>query len=187
MNDEALLQLDVTSEKWSGKVHRESELGGLAWYDEWLRLQSSFPDWRPKGYYEKLSQRYGGRGDIWKICEEMGWEKAVRKIVLGYLNQLELATYLEEGDIEEFKGPIEILKTFEDGVVIMESSSCSLVLEGFREKGLLLTGTMMDHSYKNLIIDLTEKANKHWLCEMYALFVIASDSAHCSMIPWKYE
>ena len=40
---------------------------------------------------------------------------------------------------------------------------------------------------KDLIKLTLASVTRHWIVEMYALYVVAHDSAHCTMIDWDYS
>ena len=182
-----LLYGSLTWEHCGGQCHRKDNHGGLQWYDKWIELQKKYPDWRPVGYYEALSNRYKGSKDVWEICTEIGWYEALRQIVVGYLRQTERGEWYEEMNEIENYYVCEVLDIGNSSVLIMLSDTCSSVLMGFEDYGLPEDLDINCNFYRSMLSDLEKKIDKHWICEMYAMFVISGDCAHCTMIPWNFQ
>ena len=121
----------------------------------------------------------------------------MRKIVIGYLNGTEQG-YMSGWESKEFSGPIEILEVYNDNFdgiddsiieigALVVKSDCGWVIEEWKEWMNLPDIEICTSTYKEMCNDIVDKADKHWICEMYALLVSSRDTARCEMIPWNFQ
>lgn len=173
---------------------------GLSWCQGMIDIQKENPNWRPTQYYTELASCYGsGYENIgcWDMCENLGWENALRKIIIGFYNHTETEyTYLwKVANFNEHMEIIEVLKCDDDdeseeNCVLMVPADCGWLLGELIDSDNLpaeAANSIRTDSHKHLCKDLSNKADKHWIAEMYALLVCSKDSGRCNMVPWKFQ
>jgi len=158
---------------------------------EWFEKQKKDKNWRPDGYYEKLLQRYKDHTtELYRRCEQIGWEKCLRSVIGGYYSQLEYNGWFSFDDIKELDaGTYEIIGHDEDGIFLaLKDWAWDTSIAWIDEYHLPnLPDGKYSKSHSELIEHVLKHTSPHWIVEMYVLFVISRDSSRCYNIGWDYS
>jgi hypothetical protein len=145
--------------------------GGLEVSKRALEYQRDHRDWRPKGYYKALAERFDSwKGNNFKDCEERGWENAARDIISGYYRQCEA-----ELDCDD------------DGEYILRDEDVEDLAYEWREFYFCPLDSKTEaslHTHEDLIRAVS--GFHHWIAEMHARFAHGQDTAHCHIVPWEF-
>ena len=139
--------------------------GGLKVPKAAVEYQRHHLNWPPTDYYETLSERYGDESvNIYKKCQAAGWKASLNHVISRMLLKWE-----EESDDES------------------ENISWAIANEWHWKYGIFSAEQVERIKNRKDLIKLTlASVTKHWIVEMYALYVVAHDSSHCEMVNWYY-
>lgn len=163
--------------------------GGLSCSQEYLERQRLDREWRPESYYKTLAERFRNREErldaVWSDPRPACWE-----IIDGWYRQTEQQIVLLKGRPSHLEaGRYDLLATYEDSAILAYASSASDTLHEWREceRYCCPLPEQQVSNHEELVDIMMQYASKHWIAEMYVLFVMASDCARCHIVPWDYS
>lgn len=158
---------------------------------KWFERQAKEKDWRPENYYDQLARRWENcENPYFELMESQDWTGALLKVFRAYEDACEAVYPYEEDLTPSTDHEVEVIRedSDEEDVVYVVQSDKSWMLDDFINYFHLPKQDYDTSSAKAFAESISKSVSRHWIVEMYSLFVKSyGDMARCHPIEWDYS